>query len=57
MKHMLILQAMRWDSDSLESNIERLWSFEGLGIVEKDREHEHFLDRNSFTGIRSRYSV
>ena len=48
-------QAMRWDSDSLENNVERLWSFEGLGIVEKDRVHEHFLDRISFTG--SRYSV
>ena len=48
-------QAMKWDSDSLESNIERLWSFEGLGIVEKDRVHGHFLDRISFTG--SRYSV
>ncbi len=48
-------QTMRWDSDSLESNIEKLWSFEGLGIVEKDKVHEHFLDGISFTG--SRYSV
>ena len=48
-------QTMSWDSDSLESNIERLWSFEGLGIVEKDRVHEHFLDGILFTG--NRYSV
>ena len=46
---------MSWGSDSLESNIERLWSFEGLGIVEKDRAHKHFLDGISFTG--NRYSV
>ena len=45
-------QAMRWDSDSLESNIERLWSVEGLGMVEKDRVQEHFLDRISFTQCR-----
>jgi hypothetical protein len=41
--------------DSLESNIQKLWSFEGLGIVEEDKTHEEFLDSISFTGTR--YSV
>ena len=41
------------DLSSLEKNVERLWSFEGLGIVEKDdKVHDEFL---AFTG--SRYSV
>ena len=44
------------DLSSLEKNVERLWSFEGLGIVEKDdKVHEEFLDGITFTG--SRYSV
>ena len=44
------------DLSSLEKNFERLWSFEGLGIVEKDNKvHEEFLDGITFTG--SRYSV
>ncbi|XP_028416894.1 uncharacterized protein LOC114541114 [Dendronephthya gigantea] len=41
--------------DSLESNVQKLWSFEGLGISEEDKVHEEFLDEISFTG--SRYSV
>ena len=44
------------DLSSLEKNVERLWSFEGFGIVEKDDKlHEEFLDGITFTG--NRYSV
>ncbi|XP_028410434.1 uncharacterized protein LOC114533050 [Dendronephthya gigantea] len=48
-------QTTKWDRDSLESNVEKLWSFEGLGIIEEDTVHETFLDGISFTG--NRYSV
>ncbi|CAB4040249.1 Hypothetical predicted protein, partial [Paramuricea clavata] len=43
------------NEDSLESNVQKLWSFEGLGICEEDKVHEEFLDGISFTG--SRYAV
>ena len=43
------------NEDSLESNVQKLWSFEGLGICEEDKVHEEFLDGIAFTG--SRYSV
>ena len=43
------------NEDSLESNVQKLWSFEGLGICEEDKVHEEFLDGISFTG--SRYSA
>ena len=46
---------MSWYSNSFESKIEGLWNFEGLGIIEKDSVHAHFLDGISFTG--GRYSV
>ncbi|CAB4030305.1 E3 ubiquitin- ligase DZIP3 [Paramuricea clavata] len=32
------------NEDSLESNVQKLWSFEGLGICEEDKVHEVFLD-------------
>ncbi|CAB4020938.1 Hypothetical predicted protein [Paramuricea clavata] len=38
------------NENSLESNVQKLWSFEGLGIREKDKVHEEFLDGISFTG-------
>ena len=47
--------AQRRDIESLERDVQRLWSFEALGINEKDKVHEEFLDSISFTG--SRYSV
>ena len=31
------------NEDSLESNLQKLWSFEGLGIIEEDKVHEEFL--------------
>ena len=47
--------AQRRDMESLERDVQKLWSFEALGINEKDKVHEEFLDSISFTG--SRYSV
>ena len=42
------------DPSSLEKNVERLWSFEGLGIVENDdKVHEEFLDGITFTGSKN----
>ena len=46
--------AQRRHIESLERDVQKLWSFEALGINEKDKVHE-FLDSISFTG--SRYSV
>ena len=43
------------DIESLERNVQKLWSFEALGINEKDKVHEEFLDSINFTG--NRYSV
>ena len=52
----LITESLKgWDEDSLENNVRKLWSFEGLGISEGGSVHEEFLDNISFTGIR--YSV
>ena len=45
----------RMNEDSLECNVHKLWSFEGLGIIEEDKVHQKFLSNISFTG--SRYSV
>ena len=45
----------RINEDSLESNLHKLWSIEGLGIIEEDKVHQEFLSNISFTG--SRYSV
>ena len=45
----------RINEDSLECNVHKLWSFEGLGIIEEDKVHQEFLGNISFTG--SRYSV
>ena len=47
--------AQRRDMESLERDVQKLWSFEALGINEQDKVHEEFLDSISFTG--SRYSV
>ena len=44
-----------WNNESLESNVQRLWSLEGLGIIDEDTVHGEFLDGVTFTG--SRYSV
>ena len=52
----LITESLKeWDEDSLENNVRKLWSCQGLGISEGDSVHEEFLDNISFTGIR--YSV
>ena len=47
--------AQRKNIESLERDVQKLWSFEALGINEKDKVHEEFLDSISFT--ESRYSV
>ena len=47
--------AQRSDIESLERNVQKLWSFEALGINERDKVHEEFLDSIKFTG--NRYSV
>jgi hypothetical protein len=44
-----------WNNDSLESNVQRLWSLEGLGLIDEDSVHGEFLDGVTFTG--NRYSV
>ena len=46
--------AQRRDIESLERDVQ-LWSFEALGINEKDKVHEEFLDSIRFT--ESRYFV
>ena len=43
------------DIESLQRNVQKLWSFEALGINEKDKVRKEFLDRINFTG--NRYSV
>ena len=43
------------NEDTLESNVQKLWSFDWPGIIKKDKVHEVFLGGISFTG--SRYSV
>ena len=47
--------AQRSDIESLERNVQTLWSFEALGIDKRDKVHEEFLDSIKFTG--NRYSV
>ena len=44
--------AQKRDIESLERDVQKLWSFEALGINEKDKVHEEFLDSISFTGSR-----
>lgn len=47
--------AQRRDIESLERDVQKLWSFEVLGMNEKDKVREEFLNGINFTG--SRYFV
>jgi hypothetical protein len=40
------------NNDSLESNVQRLWSLEGSGITDEESVHGEFLDGVTFTGSR-----
>ena len=43
------------ERESMESVVQKLWGFEGLGITESNKVHEEFLEGVNFTG--NRYSV